>query len=312
MPAIAAAINAQQLGTTKIPVPMYEYHGQADEIIPLAQDIALKQQYCAEGVPDEFVLYPSEHITTQFQAAPEVVSWLGNRFAGQLPAPSDCCDTAPRADVDGQPGRRGLHRVAQQLDAERVAHAEEARRHAQRAVRRHVQRGDRPHHPAAPERHDLGAHVHDDAQGLRDSPDLDGRTHAETALATGTASLDTSGNLHITGMGQETLQMKSVRLFGINIHLGSCQTSTPVTFPLSFSGPVSSLGDGQLKFIGTTTLPPLAHCGPIGLLKRHRHPSAQPAVPGPRQRLHVHPVAARADRVLTARWTARGRSRAVP
>ena len=72
MPSIAAAINAQQLGTTRIPVPVYQYHGQADEIIPLAQDIALKQQYCAEGVPDEFVLYPSEHITTQFQAAPQV------------------------------------------------------------------------------------------------------------------------------------------------------------------------------------------------------------------------------------------------
>ena len=68
--------TAQQLGTTPIPVPVYQYHGQADEIIPLAQDIALKQQYCAEGVTDEFVLYPGEHITTQFQAAPQVISWI--------------------------------------------------------------------------------------------------------------------------------------------------------------------------------------------------------------------------------------------
>ena len=179
MPAIAAAINAQQVGTTPIPVPMYEYHGQADEIIPLAGELALKQQYCALGVPDEFVLYPSEHIATQFQAAPDVVNWLRDRFAGQLAPPSDCGDTAPRADVHGQSGWRGLRRVAQRLDAERVALATEARRHAQRAAGRHVHRHHRSHHPEAPERHDLGAVVHDDAQGLGDSPHLDGRTHAE-------------------------------------------------------------------------------------------------------------------------------------
>ena len=97
-PAIAAVVSAQQLGATKIPVPVYQYHGQADEAIPLAQDIALKQQYCAAGVTDEFVLYPGEHVTTQFQAAPQVISWIAGRLVpliGTVDAPSDCSETAP-------------------------------------------------------------------------------------------------------------------------------------------------------------------------------------------------------------------------
>ena len=89
----------------------------------------------------------------------------------------------------------------------------------------------------------------------------------QDGAATGTASLDTSGNLHINGSAQETLQMKAIGLLGINIPLGSCQTSTPVTFALNFNGPVSSLGDGQLKFSGSTTFPGLAGCGPFGLFK---------------------------------------------
>ncbi|MGH3157579.1 MAG: hypothetical protein ACRDNF_13500 [Streptosporangiaceae bacterium] len=43
----------------------------------------------------------------------------------------------------------------------------------------------------------------------------------------------------------------------------TCQTVSPVTFPLTFNGPVSSLGDGQLTFPGSTTFPDLENCGAL-------------------------------------------------
>ncbi len=264
MPAIAAAINAQQLGTTPITVPMYQYHGQADEIIPLAQDIALKQQYCAEGVTDEFVLYPSEHITTQFQAAPQVVSWLGDRFAG-LPAPSDCADTAPEPTSTANPAGGDF-----------IVSLNNWTLSASLTVKK---LGDTITTPPGS--------TFSGETDLTSQQLLDGTTSVPTytttlklfgiplkstvglvqsGAATGTASLDTNGNLHISGSAQETLEMKSVGLFGSNISLGACATSTPVNFPLTFNGPVSSLGDGQLEFSGSTTFPPLAKCGLFGAL----------------------------------------------
>ena len=260
MPAITAAINAQQLGTTKIPVPLYQYHGQADEIIPLAQDIALKQQYCAEGVPDEFVLYPSEHIATQFQAAPEVVSWLGNRFAGQ-PAPSDCGDTAPAPTSTANPGGGdfvvSLNKwtlsgslTLKALGDTLALPPGATFSGATDLTSDQLQNGTTTVPSYAATLSVFGIPLSSMDGLVQDGP------------ATGTASLDIAGNLHINATAQETLQLQSLGLFGINIPLGACQTGTPVSFALSFNGPVSSLGDGQLSFTGSTTLPPLANCGP--------------------------------------------------
>ena len=36
------------------------------------------------------MVYPGEHITTQFQAAPQVLDWLKDRFAGKMrPVPAE-------------------------------------------------------------------------------------------------------------------------------------------------------------------------------------------------------------------------------
>ncbi len=280
MPSIAAAIDAQQLGRTRIPVPVYQYHGQADEIIPLAQDIALKQQYCAEGVPDEFVLYPGEHITTQFQAAPQVISWLGNRFTGQQPAPSDCGDTAPEPLSTANPGGGDFVVSLDNwtLNASLTLNA----------------LGDTLTVPAGSTFSGATDLTSQQLQNATTSVPSYATTLSvfgiplsamvglvQNGVATGTASLDTSGDLHINGSAQETLQLQSIGLFGINVPLGSCQTSTPVTFALSFNGPVSALGDGQLKFTGSTTFPPLANCGPFGLFTGLFTPLLNLLFPGP-------------------------------
>jgi hypothetical protein len=46
----------------------------------------------------------------------------------------------------------------------------------------------------------------------------------------------------------------------INLVTPGCRTSSPVVFPLSFSGPLTSL-TAPLTFNGSVTIPPLTHCG---------------------------------------------------
>jgi len=95
LPAAKQSLQAQDLGVNKISIPMYQYHGQADEFIPIEQHYALKKQYCKSYDNVTFDLFPSEHIVTQFQAAPYVLSWLDDRFSGK-PA-QGTCDTRERA-----------------------------------------------------------------------------------------------------------------------------------------------------------------------------------------------------------------------
>ena len=45
---VANTLNAQNLGNNPVSVPMYMFHGQADEFIPLAQHVDLKRTYCAK------------------------------------------------------------------------------------------------------------------------------------------------------------------------------------------------------------------------------------------------------------------------
>jgi pimeloyl-ACP methyl ester carboxylesterase len=88
-PAFAAALNANNLGTIKPTVPVYQYHGAIDEVIPYAVDATLHTQWCALGATSQLVPYVSEHVTTQLLAQTDVVNWIDNRFAG-LAAPSNC------------------------------------------------------------------------------------------------------------------------------------------------------------------------------------------------------------------------------
>ncbi len=262
-PSIAAAIDAQQLGTTKIPVPLYQYHGQADEIVPLAQDIALKQQYCSEGVTDEFAVYPSEHITTQFQAAPQVISWISARFGllGTLTAPNDCSESNPPPTSTANPA--GGDFVVSLNAWPLKASLSLKKLSATLAL------------PSTSTFSGLADLTSQQLQnGMISVPAFSATitalgilplglkvTLVQQGPATGSASLDTSGNLHIHGSVSEEIELPSISFLGINLVSASCQTSTPVTFPLDFDGPVASLGDGQLTFSGSTTLPSLKTCG---------------------------------------------------
>jgi hypothetical protein len=82
-------LNANDLGGIKPRVPILQYHGFLDEVIPYRVESALHSQYCAMGVTTQLNGYVGDHVLTQVVAQTDVVNWLGNRFAG-APAPSNC------------------------------------------------------------------------------------------------------------------------------------------------------------------------------------------------------------------------------
>lgn len=88
-PDFAAALNANNLGTVRPSVPVLQYHGSYDEVIPFAVEDRLHDQWCALGATSKLSAYPLEHVTTQLGAQTEVVNWLADRFAG-VAAPSNC------------------------------------------------------------------------------------------------------------------------------------------------------------------------------------------------------------------------------
>lgn len=88
-PVWTRALDANKLGAIAPDVPVLQYHGLADEIIPWRVESDLHKQWCAEGAATRLAAYPGEHVTTQVEAQPGVVTWLANRFAGK-PASDDC------------------------------------------------------------------------------------------------------------------------------------------------------------------------------------------------------------------------------
>jgi hypothetical protein len=84
-----AVLSANNLGTQQPAVPLYEYHGYLDEIIPYSVEQTLHRQYCAMGVNTQLVGYVGDHILTQVLAQTDVVNWLAARVAG-TPATGNC------------------------------------------------------------------------------------------------------------------------------------------------------------------------------------------------------------------------------
>ncbi len=70
-------------------VRLLQYHGLLDEVIPYRVESTLHTQYCAMGVKSELTGYVGDHVLTQIEAQSQVVSWIGDRFAGDAP-PSNC------------------------------------------------------------------------------------------------------------------------------------------------------------------------------------------------------------------------------
>ncbi|CAH0351492.1 lipase family protein [Aquabacterium sp. CECT 9606] len=259
IPAINATLKAQDLGGDKVSVPLYQYHGKADEFIPIDQAVVLKKAYCSKFSNVSFDVYPSEHIVTQFQAAPTVLTWLGERFAGKA-ATSTCNTLSAEPQSTANPGGGnfvvtldkwpltatvGLKTLAQTVTLPATStFSANADITAKRLT------GDLvvPDFKQSLKILGIGSAV-----GLRITP---------VGQATGTVALDNNGQLNIDGVVYADITVTSLS----GISFGECKTVTPVAFPIKFTGPVSSLGNGGLSFTGTTTFPQIKGCGISAIL----------------------------------------------
>jgi len=77
-------------GATRIGAPLLIVQGDADHIVDPSVTKRFVEQLCAEGDTVDLRLYPGvAHLETGHDAAPDVATWIGDRFAGK-PAPSTC------------------------------------------------------------------------------------------------------------------------------------------------------------------------------------------------------------------------------
>ncbi len=256
IPSVNQRVTEQNLGGGPIQVPLYQYHGQADEFIPLEQHLALKEQYCQTYSNVTFDVFPSEHIVTQFQAAPYVLSWLDDRFSGKR-AVGSCNTNKPRPESTANPG--GGNFVVSLTDWLLDATI------GLKTLRQDVTLPPESRFSADT---DMTAQTLDGnltvpafLQKLNIILPLDVKIAVEaTQPVSGSASLDNDGQLQVNGTVYTDLTVASAGFGALQIPFG-CKTESPVVFPLSFDGPVSSLGNGNLRFNGTTAFPPMSGCG---------------------------------------------------
>jgi MYXO-CTERM domain-containing protein len=96
--AFVARLEENRLGRRNPRVPVYLYHGEVDQVIPLAVGEALRDAYCAGGASVSWVTYPgAEHVLGQTQGFEAAEAWLAERLDG-VPATTVC---PPGAGADG-------------------------------------------------------------------------------------------------------------------------------------------------------------------------------------------------------------------
>ncbi|ARU59327.1 triacylglycerol lipase [Oleiphilus messinensis] len=256
LPEAAAVVEEQSMAQEKMKAPLYLYHGQADEFIPLDQNYDLKRQYCRLGSNVTFDLYPSEHVVTQFQAAPFVLDWLDNRMKG-YPTLGSCITFKPRPQSTANPGGGNF-----------IVSLDEWPLTASMHLKSLDQTVNLPKKSTFSADTDMTAQTLDGTMTVPDFSTklnivlpLDVKLSVKPAQATnGTVQLDNNGILSISGNAYADITVKSAGISFFQIPFG-CQTESAVAFPLEFTGPVSSLGDGQLTFTGTTSFPAMKNCG---------------------------------------------------
>ena len=94
-PAWVARITENKLGGQPIRVPVFQYHATNDELVPFAQDQALRTTYCQLGVKVTWKPYNTNvsglpsHIHLVSWANDDIRSFVADRMAG-VPATSNC------------------------------------------------------------------------------------------------------------------------------------------------------------------------------------------------------------------------------
>lgn len=261
IPSVHETLLAQELGNSSIEAPLLLYHGTSDEFIPLEQSLKLKEKYCGLGVKTTYMVFPGEHITTQFQAAPYVLSWISDRFGGQS---ADCtCNTNNSRPVS----------TANPVNGDFIVSLKNWPLNATM----HLNTLDQ--NVTMPDTSTFSADVNMTARSITGTLSVPSFPAPVTVILplevrleitadspmSGSASLDNSGILHVHGHMFVNIRISSAGLTELTLIPIELQTESPVDFAIDFDGPVSSLGDGSLTFTGTTTFPQLTgnYLGPL-------------------------------------------------
>lgn len=80
--------NSPGLPGAHIPVPVFNYRGDIDEIIPTTVEDATYANLCATGTVVQAATYPGEHLLTDYEAQSDVLSFIANLLAGKTPVNS--------------------------------------------------------------------------------------------------------------------------------------------------------------------------------------------------------------------------------
>ncbi len=283
LPGVPLVLHEQAVGNRKLDFPMYQFHGQADEFIPLEQAFKVKQAYCAKGSTVAFDLYPSEHIATLFQAGPAVLSWINDRIDGK-PAPNTCANnTAPTSTAFSNEGN-----LTVKLDKWPLAATVDLKTLKQTVVLPPSTTFSGLSDVTAQQLIDGTLVVPTFSQSLK----LLG-IGAQIAMliepvnkVQGKVSLSEEGILRIADATQSVnITVQSVW----GIPFGQCKTEKPVDFPLNFEGPISALGAGQIVFQGSTSFPMIKGCIISAIV------SAFMTGPGQQYTFQLKPPAAKAN-----------------
>lgn len=84
-----ARVAENKLGAAAIPVPVFQYHAEQDDLVHFGQAEALRSAYCQLGVPLTWKAYPTDHITLVYTGNADALAFMKDRIAGE-PAGSTC------------------------------------------------------------------------------------------------------------------------------------------------------------------------------------------------------------------------------
>ena len=89
-PALTKVLKDNSAGYLKTPVPIFIYHGDADDTVPVGVSKLMFDRYCAEGVTVERKVYPGAgHVDVIASALGDITAWLDARLQGEA-ARSTC------------------------------------------------------------------------------------------------------------------------------------------------------------------------------------------------------------------------------
>jgi pimeloyl-ACP methyl ester carboxylesterase len=263
-PNVKRIIEEQNLGTKPISVPVYHYHGLEDEFVPVTQDVELHQQWCSQGVKDDFQLYPGDHLLTDPTAIPTVTKWIEERVAGKS-APSTCGDhkagaTLPSsARLTPETGDLVIPLPAWNLTG--------TVKEAKSGISIEVPSGSTLSAEGDITNETLTANLSippiNQTVTVLGLPIKIKGALTPTGTFTGKVSLSSSGVLSQSAEGSANELVGSVGIGLITVPIG-CKTVSPIKLPLALSEPVNALAVGSFSFSDKVTVPEFGGCGLLG------------------------------------------------